>query len=67
MSVELLSLDHTIKELKVKISLDPDPFLLEVLSHLVVVRKNQQNVLVERAYKNEKSSPNGGFRGYGVS
>ncbi|MFC1803369.1 hypothetical protein ACFL0D_05320 [Thermoproteota archaeon] len=67
MSKELLDLDHTIKELKMKISIDPDPFLLDILNRLLVIRGNQQIVLVERAYRNERPIPDGGFKGYGVS
>ena len=67
MSIGLSDLDHTIQELKVKISLDPDPFLFEVLNRLLVIRKNQQPLLVDRAYRNEKTNPKGGYRGFGVS
>ena len=63
----LSDLDHTITELKLKISNDPDPFLVELLARLMVIRDNQQIVLVEKVYRDKKSSPEGGFRGYGVS
>lgn len=67
MSFRLSDLDDTITELKLKISVDPDPFLVELLNRLMIIRENQQVVLVEKAYREKKSSPMGGFRGYGVS
>ena len=63
----LLDLDHTINELKMRISDDPDPFLYDILTKLLVIRENQQVVQVKRAIVNENSVPRGGFRGYGVS
>ena len=40
MSIKLSDLDETIIELMSKISVDPDPFLVEVLNRLVVIRDN---------------------------
>jgi hypothetical protein len=67
MSRELLDLDHTIIELKTKISTDPDPFLIDILNRLMVIRENQQVVQIDRAYRNQNYIPKGGFKGYGVS
>ena len=67
MSRELLDLDHTIIELKTKISADPDPFLVDVLNRLIIIRENQQVVLVKKASSIEKPIIKGGFKGYGVS
>ena len=66
-SYELSNLDHTIKEVRNKISQDPDPFLVDLLKRLTTIRENQQSVLVERAEKKVTSSLKGGFRGYGIS
>ena len=67
MSVNLLDLDHTINELKMRISDDPDPFLYDILTKLLTIRENQQVVQVKRAIVNENSVSRGGFRGYGIS
>ena len=67
MSVELYDLDHTIKELKKKISFDPDPFLFDVLQRLIVIRDNQQIVLVDKVIKNERADHRGGFKGFGIA
>jgi hypothetical protein len=67
MSRELLDLEHTIKDLKNKISDDPDPFLLDLLNRLMIIRENQQTVQVEKAYREERRFPRGGFKGYGVT
>lgn len=67
MSYMLSDLDHTITELKLRIMVDPDPFLVLILDRLLVIRDNQQPVLVERAYIDMKRGSEGGFRGYGVS
>jgi len=63
----LSDLDHTINELKLRISDDPDLFLVTLLDRLLVIRDNQQTILVDRAYNEAKQVPEGGFRGYGVS
>jgi hypothetical protein len=67
MKQELSNLDYTIEDIKNKLSSDPDPFLYDVLSRLVVIRDNRQNVLVEKAVKKEKYASQSGYRGYGVS
>ena len=66
-SRELLDLDNTIKELKTKLSSDPDPFLVDVLTRLTVIKENQQKNLIYKAIKKERLSPEGGFRGHGIS
>jgi hypothetical protein len=66
-SYGLSNLDHTIQEIKNKISEDPDPFLIDMLKQLTTIRENQQTTLVEKAEKREKISLKGGFRGYGVT
>ena len=65
--MNLFDLDNTINELKMRISDDPDPFLYDILTKLLVIRGNQQVVQVKRAIVNENSVPRGGFRGYGVT
>jgi len=50
-----------------RISDDPDPFLYDILTKLLVIRENQQVVQVKRAIVNENSVPHSGFRGFGVS
>lgn len=42
-------LESTILEVRQKISDDPDPFLIEVLSKLVTIRDNQQEYLMRKA------------------
>ena len=63
----LTVLDATIKELKNKVSEDPDPFLIDVLDRLLVIKNNQQEALVKKAYIEEKNRTNRGFKGFGVS
>jgi hypothetical protein len=63
----LTVLDATIKELKNKVSEDPDPFLIDVLDRLLVIKKNQQETLVKKAHIEEKYRTNRGFKGFGVS
>ena len=64
---ELNSLDNSINELKNKISEDPDPFLIDILNRLLIIKNNQQETLVEKAYTKEKIRENNGFKGFGVS
>jgi hypothetical protein len=46
---KLSDLDDTILELKKRISEDPDPFLVQELEKLQLIRANQQERLVARA------------------
>ena len=64
---ELNSLDNSINELKNKISEDPDPFLIDILNRLLIIKNNQQETLVEKVYTKEKIRENNGFKGFGVS
>ena len=48
----LLDLNSTIIEVRRKISEDPDPFLVEVLKKLEVVRSHQQDILENNARQN---------------
>ena len=65
-SYNLQVLDETIKDLKKRVSEDPDPFLVELLSKLQVVQRNQQSFLEEKAVSAERRI-NGGFKGFGIS
>ena len=65
-SYNLKALDETIKDLKKRVSEDPDPFLVELLSKLQVVQRNQQSFLEEKAVSTERRSY-GGFKGLGRS
>ena len=60
---ELNSLDTTIKELKNKVSEDPDPFLIDILDRLLIIKNNQQETLIKKA----KNHENSGFKGFGIS
>lgn len=66
MQNELYDMDQTIRDIKIKISKDPDPFLIDVLKRLLVIRENQQTELVNKAFKKDKTQAKGGFKGYGV-
>ena len=67
LSRELNNLNLTIKELKHKLSEDPDPFLIDILDKLIIIESNRQEALVEKAIINERYRRYGGFKGMGVS
>ncbi len=67
MTQELSSLDHTILDIKTKLSSDPDPFLIDLVKRLIIIRDNQQNILVKKAIKKTRDMSQGGFRGHGIS
>ena len=60
---ELYSLDTTIREIKNKVSEDPDPFLIDILDKLLIIKNNQQETLIKKA----KNRENNGFKGFGIS
>jgi uncharacterized protein YcbK (DUF882 family) len=65
-STNLRALNETIKDLKKRVSEDPDPFLVELISKLYVVQRNQQSFLVQKAVRTEQKI-RGGFKGFGTS
>jgi hypothetical protein len=67
MTQELSSLDHTILDIKTKLSSDPDPFLIDLVKRLIIIRDNQQNILVKKAIKKTRDMSQSGFRGHGIS
>jgi uncharacterized protein YcbK (DUF882 family) len=62
----LHTLDETIRDLKIRVSHDPDPFLVELLSKLKVIHRNQQAFLEQKAVRTRRRI-HGGFKGVGQS
>ena len=67
MMQKLHTLDNTIEDIKKEISSEYSPFLVDVLQRLVVIRDNQQDVLIKKASVEDRSPIVRGFRGFGVS
>jgi uncharacterized protein YcbK (DUF882 family) len=65
-SYNLQALNETIKDLKKRVSEDPDPFLVELVSKLQVVQRNQQSFLVQKAVRDDQKIQCE-FKGVGVS
>ena len=63
-NVHLQDLDSTIIDIRHKISEDPDPFLVDVLKKLIIIRNQNQNNLENNAKRSEVCD---GFKGIGVS
>lgn len=62
----LLDLEDTIKDIELKTSETPDPYLIGVLEKLKTMKENQQVMTVKNA-EDERPQIKGGFKGFGIT